>query len=64
MADDPKKTKQDRNRVSMQEHEIAYLMKAAGVTRKAKEAIEKAGPSREKVMEYLKGRQWFRGHPR
>ena len=57
MADDPKKTKQDRNRVSMQEHEIAYLMKAANVTRQqAKEAIEKAGPSREKVMDYLKSK--------
>ena len=56
MSDDPKKTSQDRKLVSSQEHEIAYVMKSAGVTRqKAKEAIEKAGPSRDKVMAFLKG---------
>jgi hypothetical protein len=55
MSDDPKKTGQDRKLVSNQEHEIAYIMKSAGVTRqKAKQAIEKAGPSRDKVMAYLK----------
>jgi DNA-directed RNA polymerase subunit F len=55
MADDPKKRGRDRELVSMQEHELAYLMRTAKVSRqKAKEAIEKAGPSREKVMAYLK----------
>lgn len=56
MSDDPKKTGRDRKLVSSQEHEIAYVMKSAGVTRqKAKQAIEKAGPSRANVMAYLKG---------
>jgi NACalpha-BTF3-like transcription factor len=55
MSDDPKKTGQDRKLVSNQEHEIAYVMKSAGVTRqKAKKAIDEAGPSRDKVMAYLK----------
>lgn len=55
MSDDPKKTGQDRHLVSSQEHEVAYVIKAAGVTRqKAKQAIDKAGPSRDKVMAYLK----------
>lgn len=55
MPDDPKKTGQDRKLVSSQEHEISHIMKCAGVTRqKAKQAIEKAGPSREKVLAYLK----------
>ena len=58
MSDDPKKTAQDRKLVSGQEHEIAYIMKSAGVTRqKAKKAIEEAGPSREKVMAYLKNQK-------
>ncbi|RWJ21150.1 MAG: DUF3606 domain-containing protein [Mesorhizobium sp.] len=54
MADDPKKQGRDRKLASTQEHEVAYIMKAAGVTRqKALEAIREAGPSREKVMQYL-----------
>ncbi|RVP65496.1 DUF3606 domain-containing protein [Sinorhizobium meliloti] len=54
MADNPKKKGRDRELVSEQEHEVAYLMKAAKVTRqKALEAIREAGPSREKVMAYL-----------
>ena len=58
MSDDPKKTSQDRKLVSNQEHEIAYIMKKAGVTRqKAKQAIDEAGPSREKVMAYLQGKK-------
>lgn len=40
--------------VSEEEHEVAYLMRTAKVTwQKALEAIGEAGPSREKVMEYL-----------
>ena len=58
MSDDAKKTSQDRKLVSNQEHEIAYIMKTAGVTRqKAKKAIEEAGPSREKVMANLQGKK-------
>ncbi|MCA1408439.1 DUF3606 domain-containing protein [Ensifer sp. IC3342] len=54
MADDPKKKGRDRSRVSTQEHEVAYIVKTAKVTRqKALEAIREAGPSREKVMDYL-----------
>ncbi|MCO5962390.1 DUF3606 domain-containing protein [Sinorhizobium meliloti] len=54
MADNPKKKGRDRELVSEQEHEVAYLMKAAKVTRqKALGAIREAGPSREKVMQYL-----------
>lgn len=54
MADDPKMQGRDRKLASTQEHEVAYIMKAAGVTRqKALEAIREAGPSREKVMQYL-----------
>ncbi|MBB4184308.1 hypothetical protein GGE07_000934 [Sinorhizobium terangae] len=33
MADHPKKEGCDRSRVSTQEHEVAYLMKTAKVTR-------------------------------
>lgn len=51
---DPKKNGRDRELVSEQEHEVAYLMKAAKVTRqKALEAIREAGPDRKKVMDYL-----------
>ena len=58
MSDDPKKTPQDRKLVSNQEHEVAYVMKSAGVTRqKAKQAIAEAGPSRDKVMAYLQGKK-------
>jgi NACalpha-BTF3-like transcription factor len=58
MSDDPKKTSQDRKLVSSQEHEIAYIMKAADVTRqKAKQAIAEAGPSRDKVMAYLQSKK-------
>ncbi|MCA1440011.1 DUF3606 domain-containing protein [Ensifer sp. IC4062] len=54
MADDPKKKGRDRSRVSNQEHEVAYIVKTAKVTRqKALQAIREAGPSREKVMDYL-----------
>ena len=54
MADDPNKKGRDRKLASTQEHEVAYVMKAAKVTRqKALEAIREAGPSREKVLEYL-----------
>ncbi|MDW9523776.1 DUF3606 domain-containing protein [Sinorhizobium meliloti] len=54
MADNPKKKGRDRELVSEQEHEVAYLMRAAKVTRqKALEAIREAGPSRDKIMAYL-----------
>ncbi|TCN30212.1 uncharacterized protein DUF3606 [Sinorhizobium americanum] len=54
MADDPKKQSRDRKLASTQEHEVAYIVKTAKVTRqKALEAIREAGPSRDKVMEYL-----------
>ncbi|MDW9855085.1 DUF3606 domain-containing protein [Sinorhizobium meliloti] len=54
MADDPKKKGRDRELVSEQEHEVAYLMKAAKVTRqKALQAIREAGPDRKNVMDYL-----------
>ncbi|MGK9340252.1 DUF3606 domain-containing protein [Sinorhizobium meliloti] len=54
MADNPKKKGRDSELVSEQEHEVAYLMRTAKVTRqKALKAIREAGPSREKVMEYL-----------
>jgi DNA-directed RNA polymerase subunit F len=55
VADNPKKKGRDRELVSEQEHEVAYLMRTAKVTRqKALEAIREAGPSRDKVMEYLR----------
>ncbi|MCA1371753.1 DUF3606 domain-containing protein [Bradyrhizobium sp. BRP14] len=54
MADDPKKKGRDRGLVSEQEHEVAYIMRTAKVTRqKALKAIREAGPSRDEVMEYL-----------
>ncbi|WP_085026832.1 DUF3606 domain-containing protein [Ensifer aridi] len=54
MADDPKKKGRDRSLVSEQEHEVAYIMRTAKVTRqKALKAIREAGPSRDKVMESL-----------
>jgi len=54
MADDPKKKGRDRSLVSEQEHEVAYIMRTTKVTRqKALQAIREAGPSRDKVMEYL-----------
>lgn len=55
MSDDPNKRGRDSELVSTQEHELVYLMRTANVSRKkAKEAVEKAGPSRDKVMAYLK----------
>jgi DNA-directed RNA polymerase subunit F len=57
MADNPKKKGRDRELVSEQEHEVAYLMKAAKVTRqKALQAIREAGPNRDKVMAYLQSK--------
>ncbi|PII37629.1 hypothetical protein T190_31745 [Sinorhizobium meliloti CCBAU 01290] len=57
MADNPKEKGRDRELVSEQEHEVAYLMKAAKVTRhKALEAIREAGPNRKKVMDYLQSK--------
>jgi DNA-directed RNA polymerase subunit F len=44
MADNPKKKGRDRELFSEQEHEVAYLMRMAKVTRqKAFEAIREAG---------------------
>ncbi|EHK74291.1 hypothetical protein SM0020_29640 [Sinorhizobium meliloti CCNWSX0020] len=57
MADNPKKKGRDRELVSEQEHEVAYLMRTAKVTRqKALEAIREAGPNRKKVMDYLQSK--------
>ncbi|MQW72418.1 DUF3606 domain-containing protein [Sinorhizobium medicae] len=54
MADNPKKKGRERELVSEQQHEVAYLMGTAKVTpQKALEAIREARPDREKVMEYL-----------
>ncbi|MDW9972983.1 DUF3606 domain-containing protein [Sinorhizobium meliloti] len=54
MADNPKKKGRDRDLVSEQEHEVAYLMRTAKVTRqKALEAIREVGPDRKKVIDYL-----------
>lgn len=59
MADNPKKKGRDSELVSVQEHEVAYLMKEAKVTRqKALEAIREAGPDRKKVMDYLRKRSF------
>ncbi len=53
MADNPKKKGRDRELVSVQEHEIAYLMKTAKVTRqKALEVIREAGPRLEQFLAY------------
>ena len=50
MADNPKKKGRDRELVSEQEHEVAYLMRTAKVTRqKALKAIREAGPNRENI---------------
>ncbi|RVH27070.1 DUF3606 domain-containing protein [Sinorhizobium meliloti] len=57
MADNPKKRGRDRELVSEQEQEVAYLMRTARVTRqKALEAIREAGPNRDKVMDYLQSK--------
>ncbi|ASJ63492.1 DUF3606 domain-containing protein [Sinorhizobium meliloti] len=57
MADNPKKRGRDRELVSEQEHEVAYVMRTARVTRqKALEAIREAGPNRDKVMDYLQSK--------
>lgn len=54
MADNPKKQAHDRSLISLQEHEIAYLMKKAGISRQAAiNAIKTAGPRRDQVMAYL-----------
>jgi hypothetical protein len=54
MADDLKKKGRDSEFVSTQEHEIAYLMKAANSTRNGVlKAIHEVGPDRQMVMEYL-----------
>ncbi|PJR13984.1 hypothetical protein CEJ86_19790 [Sinorhizobium meliloti] len=46
MEDNSKKKGRDRELVSEQEHEVAYLMRAAKVTRqKAVQAIREAGPT-------------------
>lgn len=54
MADDPKKKGKDGKLVSSQPHELSYLQKKTGKSAKAvKAAIDKAGPSRKKVMKAL-----------
>lgn len=54
MADDPKKTKQDRKLVSQQPHEIRYVVKKTGLPAPAvKQAVKDSGPSRKAVMKKL-----------
>lgn len=54
---DPNRKGRDRELVSEQEHEVAYLMRTAKVTRqKALEAIREAGPNRDNVMAYLQSK--------
>ncbi|MBZ7927677.1 DUF3606 domain-containing protein (plasmid) [Ensifer adhaerens] len=58
MVDDPKKQGRDRQFVSTQEHEVAYIMKTAKVIRqKALEAIRIASPARDKVLAHLRGKE-------
>ncbi|OAP43748.1 DUF3606 domain-containing protein [Sinorhizobium americanum] len=57
MPDDLRKKGRDSEFVSTQEHEIAYLMRAANKTREeVLKAIREIGPDRQMVMEYLSKR--------
>ncbi|MGQ3001263.1 MAG: DUF3606 domain-containing protein [Hydrogenophaga sp.] len=56
-GDDPKKKKQDGKLVSRQDHERDYLAKTTGKSlAEIEKAIKAVGPSREKVLQYLKGK--------
>lgn len=53
-GDNPNKKKQDAKLVSQQDHEIDYLKKTTGKTEAViRKAVEKVGPSREKVLKEL-----------
>jgi hypothetical protein len=57
MSDDKsKRGKPDRSRVAGQEKwEVAYVARQQGVTQaKVKEAVKEVGPSRTRVIEYIK----------
>ncbi|WEX76856.1 DUF3606 domain-containing protein [Sinorhizobium numidicum] len=54
MADDLQKRGRDSERVSVQDHEIDYLMRTTNAPRqKVLEAIREVGPDRKKVLLYL-----------
>lgn len=54
-GDNPNKKKQDGRLVSQQDHEVDYLKKTTGKSEAViRKAIEKVGPSREKVLKELK----------
>ncbi|MDM0077025.1 DUF3606 domain-containing protein [Variovorax sp. J2P1-59] len=56
MSDDPKKTGQDRQRISLKEpHEVGSWTESLGVTeQQLKAAVAAVGDSAEKVREYLR----------
>jgi hypothetical protein len=56
MADDPnKRGPQDRSKVSQQPHEVNYLVKKFDLPKPlVKDVIDRKGPSRPAVEEYLK----------
>ncbi|MDM0076990.1 DUF3606 domain-containing protein [Variovorax sp. J2P1-59] len=56
MSDDPKKTGQDRKRISLKEpHEVRSWTESLGVTeQQLKAAVAAVGDSAEKVREYLR----------
>jgi hypothetical protein len=54
MPDGKDRSGRNREFVSVQEHEIAFLMRTFGVSRQeVLEAIREFGPDRDKVMIYL-----------
>jgi hypothetical protein len=59
MADNPKDIgKGDRIRASMQKHEVQFIAKKFGISGQAAAgAIRAAGPMREKVYAYIKGKK-------
>ena len=59
MADNPKDVgKGDRIRVSQQKHEVQYIAKRFGISgQSAFGADRAAGPMREKVYAYIKGKK-------
>ncbi|TGN90907.1 DUF3606 domain-containing protein [Bradyrhizobium yuanmingense] len=56
MADDPKNVgKGDRIRASQQPHEVQYIAKKFNISGQAASgAIRAAGPTREKVYDYIR----------
>ena len=59
MADDPKNVgKGDRIRASLQKHEVQYIAQKFKISGQAAAgAIRAAGPMREKVYAYIKGKK-------